>query len=138
MECSFDIQLPNRATPSGTVIVETANHLNGVEVPIHFDGPIIPPTTTPDPTPAAPTKPDVPVIAKEPVTPAPPTYRVSDDEKINALWKESFTIKQLARVADSEYVKLRFDDQFLVMLSAVIVGSDIVWMFNPSRWASLR
>jgi hypothetical protein len=81
VECSFDIQLPNRATPSGTVIVETANHPNGIEVPIRFDGLIIPPTTTPDSAPAAPTKSDVPVIAKKPVIPAPPNYHVSDDEK---------------------------------------------------------
>jgi hypothetical protein len=121
IESSFTIQLPNRATPSGSLIVETANHPDGLVVPIVFDGIIIVKQTQG-------TVP--PVVAQEPTTPAPPTFLVLPDEQVNALWKESFTIKQSAQVAETGYVNVKFDDKFLVLLSAGIKGSDIVWTFN--------
>ncbi|KAA6412445.1 MAG: hypothetical protein FRX48_03436 [Lasallia pustulata] len=43
----FDIQLPNRATPSGTVIIVDATDPNGKVVPIHFLGGIVPPHLEP-------------------------------------------------------------------------------------------
>jgi hypothetical protein len=124
IETSFSIQLPNRATPSNNILVETANHPDGLEVPIVFDPFTIISKPTPDPAPAAPTK------ADEPITPAPSTFLAVPDEQVNALWKESFTIKQFAQVAETGYVKVKFDDKFLVLLSAGIKGSDIVWTFN--------
>lgn len=67
----------------------TANHPEGLTVPIRFDG-LLPPKTTQEPvTPVGPTKADGPVVEKEPITPALPllTAHPAEDEQVNTLFR---------------------------------------------------
>ena len=88
VELSFNIQLPNLATPSDDLIVVTANHPDGFKVPIRFDGFNPMPITSKEP-PADPGKADEPRVGEEPTTPAPPVFlpNLGEDEQINALFK---------------------------------------------------
>jgi hypothetical protein len=117
-ELEFSIQLPNPALPSDYLTVVTANHPEGLQVPIRFTGLIVPPKTA-DPAPE----------------PAPPAFTtdVADDEQINTLYKTSFQIKENANVPSMGSVKVKFDDQFLALESAGIEGSNIVWTFTSLK-----
>jgi hypothetical protein len=129
-ELEFTIQLPNPALPSDSLTVVTANHPEGLEVPIRFTGLIVPPKTA-DPPPA---------VAEKLTTPAPPVFTtdVAEDEQINALYKTSFQIKENAIVPSMGSVKVKFDDQFLALESAGIDGSNIVWTFTSLKMGTTQ
>jgi hypothetical protein len=138
VELEFTIQLPNPALPSDYLIVVTANHPEGLEVPIRFTG-FIPPKTT-DAPPVVSTNPDKLQAAEKRTTPAPPvsTTDVAEDEQINALYKTSFQIKENANVPSMGSVKVKFDDQFLALESAGIDGSNIVWTFTSLKMGTTQ
>ena len=119
-QLEFTIQLPNPALPTDSLVVVTANHPEGLVVPIRFTGLIVPPKTA-DPAP-------------EP-SPAPPavTTNVADDEQINVLYKTSFQIKENASVPSMGTVDIKFDNQFLTLETAGIDGSNIVWTFTSLK-----
>jgi hypothetical protein len=138
-ELEFTIQLPNPALPSDYLTVVTANHPEGLEVPIRFTGLIVPPKT-PDPPPVVSTSPDKPRVAEKPATPAPPLFTtdVAEDDQINVLYKTSFQIKENANVPSMGSVKVKFDDQFLALESAGIDGSNIVWTFTSLKMGTTQ
>jgi len=122
VQLEFTIQLPNPALPTGSVIVVTANHPDGLVVPIRFTGFIVPPKTV-DPAPE--TSPAV-------------TTNVADDEQINALYKTSFQIKENASVPSMGTVDIKFDNQFLALETAGIDGSNIVWTFTSLKMGTTQ
>jgi len=125
VELKFTIQLPNPALPTGSVVVLTANNPDGLVVPIRFTGFVPPPKTT-DPAPVA-------SPAQSAVT-----TNVADDEQINALYKTSFQIKENANVPSMGSVDIKFDDKFLALESAGIVGSNIVWTFTSLKMGTTQ
>jgi hypothetical protein len=133
VEFEFTIQLPNPALPLDYLIVVTANHPEGLEVPIRFTGLIVPPKT-------ASTSPDKLQAAEKRTTPAPPVFTtdVAEGEQINALYKTSFQIKENANVPSMGSVKVKFDDQFLALESAGIDGSNIVWTFTSLKMGTTQ
>jgi hypothetical protein len=121
VEDSFDIQLPSPATPSGSVIVVTANHPKGIIVPIRFTG-FNPPPPSEDPT-----------SQKTSVSDAPTSDVVelaAPDDQINVLFKVPFSIKAAAKVPEFGSVDIIFDPKYLVLQSASIQNTEIVWTFD--------
>jgi hypothetical protein len=133
VELDFTILLPNPVFPSDYVIVVTANHPEGLKVPIRFTG-FIPPKTT-DPAPVVSTNVDKSQTAEEPIAPTTPalTSYVAGDEQIYTRLKTSFQIKENANVPNLGSVKVKFDHEFLALESADIEGSNIVWTFTSLR-----
>jgi hypothetical protein len=125
VELGFTIQLPNPALPTDSVVVVTANHPEGLVVPIRFTGLIVPPKTADPPPVASP-------------TPLTLTTNVAGDEQINALYKTSFQIKENASVPSMGSVNIKFDDQFLALESAGIDGSNIVWTFTSLKMGTTQ
>ena len=115
----FTIQLPNPALPTDALVVVTANHPEGLVVPIRFTG-FVPPKTA-DPA------------SKAPAAPPAVTTNVADDQQINALYKTSFQIKENASVPSMGTVDIKFDNQFLTLETAGIDGSNIVWTFTSLK-----
>jgi hypothetical protein len=139
VELEFTIQLPNPALPSDSLIVVTANHPEGLEVPIRFTGLIVPPKTA-DPATVVPTKTDNPQVAEKLITPAPPAFttNVAEDEQINALYKTPFQIKENSNVPSMGSTKVKFDDQLLALESAGIDSSNIVWTFTSLKMGTTQ
>ena len=49
------------------------------------------------------------------------------------MWQTSFSIEENADVPNMGSVKVKFDNQFLVMQSAGIEGTNIVWAFSSLK-----
>jgi hypothetical protein len=124
VEDSFSIQLPSPVTPSGTVIVVTANHPQGIIVPIRFTGLVPPPTTEGEP-------PQDRSASNVPTSDL--TELVAADDQINVLFKVPFSIKADAKVPEFGSVDIKFDPEFLVLQSASIQNTDIVWNFDSLK-----
>ena len=138
VDLEVSIQLPNPATPSDSLIVVTANHPEGLFVPIRFDGLII--RLKPTQEPATQADPGETGVAQEPSTPAPPVEKahLAEDEQINALFKTSFAVKESSAVPTGGSVKVKFDDTFLVLQSADIESSNIVWTFSSLKMGTTQ
>lgn len=113
---AIDIQLPNRVYPSNTVIIVTANHLNGEVVPIHWLG-----------LKEQPPKDDI--TSKDP-TPSELQLLPSNDIQLNELFKLPFIIKQAAGVPKGGSVHIKFDPTYLTLTGSGIQDADINWTFN--------
>lgn len=99
VELAFSIQLPNPVIPSDNVVVVTANHPDGLTVPIHFEPKVLSPkTATETVTPAAAAKPDAPRVEQKPTAPAPPVSKahLAENEQINTLLKVGSFLRLLS------------------------------------------
>ncbi|KAI5806126.1 hypothetical protein EDC01DRAFT_785643 [Geopyxis carbonaria] len=116
------IDLPNRAYPSGDVIIVTANHPKGEVVPIRWGGlrpPIKANVSSSSNPPAA--SPSQNTILSPPTT------------AINTLLGEPFTIHTGSEVPKMGKVKIAFDNTFLSMQNADIEDPNINWIFNSHQ-----
>jgi hypothetical protein len=113
---SFTIDLPSLALPSGTVIIVTENHPNGVVVPIHG---------------LEQQRQSTSGLNSQPLPPGnTEQHIVSDPTQITALFKLPFEIQASDEVPRHGRVDITFDPQYLTMTTAGIQDKDIVWTFN--------
>ncbi|MCJ1261979.1 hypothetical protein MMC22_001848 [Lobaria immixta] len=115
-EQAFDIQLPNRAYPSNTVTIVTANHPEGEVLQINWlDAKY------------QPAKNDV--TSKE-LAPSEPQLLSANDVQLNELLKAPFTIKHAAEVPKGGSIQIKFDPTYLTLTGSGIQDADIYWTFN--------
>jgi hypothetical protein len=132
---SFNIQLPNRATPSNFVTIITANHPKGIQVPIAFEG--LTPPQIPD------TQKDLAARLKSPAVTAPepvsiPLTTLPNNQTINVLFKEPFKVSAKAVVPKFGAVFIKFQDDFLTLQNASIDDTNIVWTFDTLKLGSTQ
>lgn len=125
-EQAFDIQLPNRATPSNTVIIVTANHSNGEVVPIRWLG-----------LKGQPAK-DRDDITWNDSAPSEPQSLSAEGVQLNELFKEPFTIKQAAGVPKGGSIQIKFDPAYLTLTGSGIQDVDINWTFNSLQTGNTK
>ncbi|MCB2409695.1 hypothetical protein [Hymenobacter lucidus] len=137
-EQAFQLQMPSRVAPSGSVIIATANHPSGVAVPVRFLGGFIPPaeneatekaTTAPAQAAAGAAPAAAPVEAPH----AAPQLMQPDNQKINVLFKMPFNIQEGDRVPTGGTVTMKFDPSVLTLEKAGIQGTNIVWTLNSLK-----
>jgi len=113
---SFDIDLPNRAYPSGYVIIVTLNYPNGIAIPIHFDG-LLPP-----------------IKDFESKDQPPAQQQVSGGEDIYVLPNHPFKIKQaIGELKVGHTITESHDASILKLVSSSVMGTDIVWEFVSDK-----
>ena len=67
-----------------------------------------------------------------------PKVLVRDDENINVLYKQAFTVKAPADAPKQGSLIIDFDPTFLSLQNAGIVGSNLVWTFNSLQLGSTQ
>ena len=117
---AFNISLPSPVYPSGNVIIVTANHPEGLVVPIRYTG--LPPHAN-DLKQA--TAAEAKTIAKTEAT----ATATPGHTNLNVLYKTQFNIRANAAVPSHGSVTVSFDTKYVQLVNTVIQDKDIVWTF---------
>lgn len=115
---AFSIYLPQPNFNSKSVLIVTANHPEGVAIPIYYTG-IIPPITGLETSDAVNPAADAVVSTASP-----------DSSQLNVLFKLPFNITENADVPKFGSVDIKYDSSILQIVTAGILDNDIVWTFN--------
>lgn len=123
---AFQMLLPSPAFPSGNVIIVTANHPTGIEIPIRYSG-IIPPTANAVLTEA--TAAETTDIEKNAVV----ADTTPGHTQLNVLFKTRFNISANAHVPTNGSVTITYDAKYVQQIAASIYNNEIVWTFFASE-----
>lgn len=119
---AFSIGLPSPVYPSGKVIIVTANHPEGVEVPIRFTG--LKPEENTGKLEAA-SDSETASLAKHPVA----ADVLPGHTRLNVLYKTQFNVKAAANVPKGGSVDIAFDTKYVQLVNTSIQDGEIVWTF---------
>ena len=119
---AFAIHLPQPHFNSGSVLIVTANHPKGVEVPIHYTG-----LNTEVAGLAVADKNEKTTPTSENVTLTP------GSTDLTVLFKLPFNIEANAGVPKMGSVTIDYDNTFLELITAGIEDAQIVWTFNSLK-----
>jgi len=116
-----DIQLPNPAFPSDSVIIVDATKIHGVKVPIHWVGGLLENASNGQQISKDSTESD----ASQQVISSPSA------KVVTTRYKEPFNIRQSAEMPKYGTIDMKFDASFLTLQNAGIDDGNIVWKFDP-------
>lgn len=127
----FDIDLRSGSVPFKSVIVVDANNLEGKVVEIHYLSArrhrglfkhLI----------------EVSKLEKAMRDDSEPNVLIGENEKLNVLYKQAFTVKAQADAPKQGSLTIDFDPTFLNLQTAGIVGPNLVWTFNSLQLGSTQ
>ncbi|MES2487519.1 MAG: hypothetical protein V4581_16430 [Bacteroidota bacterium] len=116
---AFNISLPSRVYPSGSVTIVTANHPEGIIVPIRFTG--LPPHSNGL---KAATAAEAKTAKTDAVASATPGHT-----NLNVLYKTQFEIKAQAAVPTGGSVHISYDTKHVQLVGSKVHDREIVWTF---------
>jgi hypothetical protein len=115
---AFNVDLPQPHFNSKSVLIVTANHPEGIAVPIYYSG-IIPPLAGLETSDAI-----------NPAADAEVTTASPDASQLNVLFKIPFNIVEGASVPKFGSIDIKYDASYLEIITAGIEDGNIVWTFN--------
>lgn len=126
---SFSIQLPSPVFPSGSVVIVTSNHPEGLAVPIHYTGLIQ-------------TNPGIKAASANDIKLAEKNNDIIEQTpgqtNLNVLYKTKFNIKANAIVPEQGSVTITYDSKFVQQTAASIQNKDIVWTFFAAEMGNTQ
>jgi hypothetical protein len=117
---SFNMILPSPVLPSGNVIIVTANHPQGIAIPIYYTGLI---HSQADLETASADQAKLAIKNKDMIEPIP------NHNNLNVLYKTKFNIKANSSVPEKGGVTIAYDSKYVQLVGSSIQNKDIVWTF---------
>lgn len=127
----FSIDLLSGALPAKFVVVADAKNLEGKTVEINYLSHRRRVLSSPKLT-------EVSKLEQASRDDSEPKVLVGEDEKINVLYKQTFTVKAPADAPKQGSLFVDFDPTFLSLQTAGIVDSNLVWTFNSLQLGSTQ
>jgi hypothetical protein len=117
---SFNMILPSPVFPSGNVIIVTANHPQGIAVPIRYTGLIH-------------AQADLEIATVDEAKLATKSKDMAElipgHTSLNVLYKTKFNIKANSSVPEKGSVTIAYDSKYVQLVGSSIQSNDIVWTF---------
>lgn len=127
----FSIDLRSGALPARFVVVADAKNPEGKLVEIDYRNDGRHRLSSPQLT-------EVSKLAQASRDDFEPQVLVMDDENVNVLYRQAFTVKAPADAPKQGSLIIDFDPTFLSLQNAGIVGSNLVWTFNSLQLGSTQ